>query len=55
MRKDKFKELITNNTKHAIIWKIVKGDLKVNSLDKTKNITKKQYQSILDMKEEKRK
>ena len=55
MRKDKFKELTTNNTKHGIMWKIIKGELKVNSLDKMKNITKKQYQSILDMKEEKRK
>ena len=49
MTTNKFKELITENTKHSIVWKIVKGELKIECKNKDKNLTKKQYQRILNM------
>lgn len=46
-----FKELKETYTKKQIVWKIVKGDLVVGALikDKSRNLTKKQYKSILRM------
>ena len=44
-----FKKLVDNFTKKQIVWKIVKGDLVLNSKDKTKNITKRQYDKVLKM------
>ena len=51
MTANKFKKIITGNTKKSIVWKIVKGDLKVDCKDKTKSLTKNQYQKILSMEE----
>ena len=51
MTANKFKKLVTENTKHSIVWKIVKGDLKVDCKDKSKSLTKNQYQKILNMEE----
>lgn len=51
MRTTKFKELINNHSKHEIVWKIIKGDLRLNSLDSEKRITKEQYKRILNMKD----
>lgn len=51
MTANKFKKLITENTKKSIVWKIVKGDLKINGFDKNTNITKNQYKKILNMEE----
>lgn len=45
----KFNELKKNHTKKQIVWMIVKGDLSINSPNKNKNLTKKQYESILKM------
>lgn len=49
MTAQKFKELKQNHTKKQIVWKIVKGDLGVDSLDKSKNLTKKQFKNVLKM------
>lgn len=46
---NKFKKLITENKKHSVVWKIVKGDLKIECKNKDKSLTKKQYQKILSM------
>lgn len=35
--------------KHFIVWRIVTGDLKINSKDKNNSLTKKQYKKILEM------
>lgn len=48
MTANKFKKLM-ESPKKSIVWKIVKGELKVNSTNKDKNLTKKQYQKILNM------
>ena len=48
MTTNKFKKLM-EEPKKSIVWKIVKGDLKVNCVDKDKNLTKKQYERILNM------
>ena len=49
MRTNKFKKITTNLNKHQLVWKIVKGDLKVDSKNKDKNLTKRQYDKILNM------
>ena len=49
MSNKNFKKLVDNFTKKQIVWKIVKGDLVLNSKDKTKNMTKRQYDKILKM------
>lgn len=49
MTANKFKKLITENTKKSIVWKIVKEDLKVDCKDKSKSLTKNQYKKILNM------
>lgn len=49
MSNKNFKKLVDSFTKKQIVWKIVKGDLVLNSKDKEKNITKKQYDKILKM------
>ena len=48
MKAKDFKKL-TEHSKHSIVWKIVKGDLKVDCKDKSKSLTKKQYKKILNM------
>jgi hypothetical protein len=51
----KFKKMLDTkpsnrqSLKHYMVWKIVKGELKVNNLKKDKNLTKNQYKKILSM------
>lgn len=35
--------------KHSIVWKIIRGDLKIDCKNKEKSLTKKQYKKILAM------
>lgn len=49
MSAKEFKKLISENKKHAIMWKIIKCDLVINSKIKEKRLTMKQYKEVLSM------